>query len=76
MKTHINIGTGIDLTIKELAEQVKSIVGYKGSINWDVTKPDGTKKKQQDVGLLNKLNWTSSIDLQKGVKLLYENYVK
>jgi len=74
-QTHINIGTGIDLTIKELAEQVKGIVGFEGDINWDATKPDGTFKKQQDVKLLNSLNWNSSIDLSKGIKLVYMNYI-
>ena len=66
-QTHINIGTGIDLSIKELAELVKEIVGFKGNIEWDYSKPDGTAKKQLDVTLLNKLNWKFKITMRNGI---------
>ena len=74
-ETHINIGTGIDLTIKQLAELVKQIVGYEGSIIWDSTKPDGTFKKQLDIKLLNQLGFTPSIKLDDGIDLVYNKYM-
>lgn len=73
-QTHINIGTGIDLTIKELAETVKEAVGFNGQIEWDISKPDGTPKKQLDVSLLNKLNWKARILLNEGIKTVYQKY--
>jgi GDP-L-fucose synthase len=74
--THINIGTGKDLPIKELAEMVKTIVGFTGDIIWDTTKPDGTYKKQLDVSKLNKLGWKEKVDLEEGINLVYKNYTK
>ncbi len=73
-ETHINIGTGIDLTISALAEMVKKIIGYKGSINWDTSKPDGTYKKQLDVSLLKSLGWTPNVIFQTGIQNVYKNY--
>jgi len=73
-QTHINIGTGVDLTIKELAETVKEVVGFKGKLEWDTTKPDGTPKKQLDVSLLNRLDWKFDIQLNKGIEAVYSNY--
>lgn len=75
-QTHINIGTGIDLRIKDLAELVKNIVGFNGNIEWDSTKPDGTPKKQLDVTLLNKLDWHFKIELKSGIEAVYANYLK
>jgi GDP-L-fucose synthase len=72
--THLNIGTGIDLTIKELAETVKSITGFHGIMKWDITKPDGTSKKQLDISLLHKLDWKHKIELRHGIELVYKNY--
>ena len=74
LNTHINIGTGKDLTIKELAESVKNIVGFKGSIAWDSSKPDGTYRKLLDVSKINKLGWKEKIRLDNGVMLIYEKY--
>jgi len=74
-QTHINIGTGIDITIKELAYLVKEVVGFKGELLWDDTKPDGTFKKQLDVGLLEELGWKHKIDIHNGIKLVYEAYL-
>ncbi|MCD6367344.1 MAG: GDP-L-fucose synthase, partial [Bacteroidales bacterium] len=70
--THINIGTGKDLSIADLANLVKTIVGFKGNIVWDTEKPDGTFKKQLDVSKLNNLGWKEKVDLEQGVKLVYE----
>lgn len=70
-ETHINIGTGNDLTIAELAVLVQEITGFDGTITWDTTKPDGTFKKQLDVSLASRLGWTSSIDLKSGIASIY-----
>jgi len=72
---HINIGTGKDLTIKELAEMVKEITGFEGEIVWDSSKPDGTPKKQLDVSKLHGLGWKESIQLKDGISKIYENYI-
>jgi GDP-L-fucose synthase len=73
-QTHINIGTGIDLTIRDLAETVNRVVEYQGTVIWDETKPDGTYKKQQDVSLMEKLGWGATITLEEGIKNVYSNY--
>ncbi len=72
--THINIGTGRDLTIKELAEKVKSIVGFKGDLVWDSTKPDGTMQKLLNVDKINSLGWKESIQLDEGIATIYGEY--
>ena len=72
----INIGTGEDLSIKELAEKIKEIVGYSGKIVWDKTKPDGTPRKLLDVGKIHKLGWNHKIELENGLKMTYEWYRK
>ncbi len=66
--THINIGTGVDLTIKDLALIIKEQVGFQGEIEFDVTKPDGTPKKLQDVSKLQSLGWEHKIDLKDGIR--------
>jgi GDP-L-fucose synthase len=71
----INVGTGVDLTIKDLAIKVKSIVGFEGEIEFDSTKPDGTPKKQLDVTKINNLGWKAEISLEDGVKLAYEDFL-
>ncbi len=74
-QTHINIGTGHDITIKELAELVKSITGFRGNLVWDASKPDGTPKKQLDVSLLQSLSWRDKIKLAEGIKQVYSKYM-
>ena len=71
---HINVGTGKDLTIRELAEEIASIIGYAGEIKWDSTKEDGTPQKLLDVSKLKNLGWSSKIDLQKGLRDTFENF--
>jgi len=72
----VNVGTGEDLKIKELAQIIKEIVGFKGEVVWDTTKPDGTPKKQLDTTRLFKLGWKPKISLRDGIKKEYEWYLK
>ena len=74
--THINIGTGIDLSIKALSDLIKETIGYKGTIEFDSSKPDGTMKKLTDPTKLHNLGWKHTISLEKGVKMMYEHYLK
>ena len=71
---HINVGTGKDLQIKELAEMTKTIVGFQGKINWDNSKPDGTPRKLLDVSKLTKQGWSHKVDLKSGISEIYKNY--
>jgi GDP-L-fucose synthase len=73
-KEIINIGIGEDLTIKELVFLIKEIVGFKGEIDFDSTKPDGTPKKLLDVSKIKKLGWKPTISLADGIKKTYETY--
>ena len=75
-ESFINVGTGKDVTIAELAELVKNIVGYKGAIVWDKSKPDGTPRKLLDVSRLTALGWKPQVDLATGLRLTYEAFLK
>ncbi|MDO6518453.1 GDP-L-fucose synthase family protein [Zobellia uliginosa] len=72
--THINIGTGKDLSIRELAESIKAMVGFEGPLNFNADKPDGTMKKLTDVSKLHGLGWKHQIDLEEGIKKMYDWY--
>jgi len=72
----LNIGVGSDISIKELAKLISSIVGFEGKINWDSSKPDGTPRKLLDVSKLNKLGWSAQTSLEKGIKLTLKSYIK
>ncbi len=72
---HINIGTGNELTIGQLAEKVRQAVGYKGTIHWDSTKPDGTMRKLCDVTKLHQLGWHHTVEIDEGVTRLYNWYL-
>jgi GDP-L-fucose synthase len=72
--THINIGTGKELTIAELASLIKDEVGYEGSVEFDASKPDGTMKKLTDVSKLHQLGWTHKIEVKEGVSKMYKWY--
>jgi len=72
--THINIGTGIDISIKELAETVKEIVGFKGELYFNTNKPDGTILKQTDPSKLHNLGWKHTVELREGIEKLYRWY--
>lgn len=71
----VNIGTGEDLSIKELAQMIKEVVGYNGDIVWDSTKPDGTPRKLLDVSKLNSIGWKHKTELADGLKSTYEWYL-
>ena len=73
---HYNIGTGIDYSIKELANNIKSIVGYDGKISWDTNKPDGTPRKLLDSSRFFNLGWKPSVSLETGLRLTYKWYLK
>ena len=74
--THINIGSGKDISIKELAYLIKDIIGFKGDFYFNTSKPDGTMKKLTDVIKLNNLGWKYKTELEKGIKEVYEWYRK
>lgn len=71
MLSHINVGTGVDCTICELAETIAKVTGFKGRLTWDTTKPDGTPRKLMDVSRLKSLGWGASIDLEEGLRDAY-----
>ena len=73
--THINIGTGVDVSIKDLAKLIKKEVGYKGSFIFNTSKPDGTMQKLTDVSKLNSLGWKHKVSLEKGVEKMYAWYL-
>ncbi len=71
----INIGCGQDVTIKELAETIKEIIGYEGELNWDTSKPDGTPRKLLDISRIKALGWEPSTTLKEGISKTYEDYL-
>lgn len=71
--SHLNIGTGKDVTIKHLAELVQETVGYTGNIVWDTSKPNGTPRKLLDVSKMDKMGWSAKISLEEGIKTVYQN---
>ena len=72
----INIGTGEDISIKNLAKMISQELNYNGKIIWDISKPDGTPRKLLDISRINKLGWVAKTKLKKGIKLAIENYEK
>ena len=72
---HVNIGTGQDVTIRELAETIAGVVGYRGAFRYDTTKPDGTPRKLLDVSRLRELGWTATTTLREGLAKTYDWYV-
>jgi GDP-L-fucose synthase len=74
--THINIGTGKDISIRELAELIKEIVGFDGKLRFDTSKPDGTKLKRTDPSKLHSLGWRDKVNLEEGIKRVYEWYLQ
>ena len=76
MSSHINVGAGKDCTIRELANTIACAVGYQGEILWDTSKPDGTPRKLLDVGLLKRLGWQYSVELDEGIERTYQWFLQ
>lgn len=74
--THINIGSGLEVSIKHLAFLIQEIVGFEGTISFDPTRPDGTPRKLLDVSKLNALGWNSKVNLDEGIRKIYKEYNK
>jgi len=72
MLSHINVGTGVDCTIKEMAETMKEVVGFEGDLLWDTSKPDGTPRKLMDASRLEKLGWKAKTTLKDGLQTTYQ----
>lgn len=72
--THLNIGSGVDLSIGELASLVQEVTGFEGELVWNHTKPDGTMRKLMDVSRLSQLGWSASIPLREGIRQVYAQY--
>ena len=72
MLSHINVGTGVDCTIRELAETIAKVTGFKGQLQFDSTKPDGAPRKLMDVSRLKRLGWSASVSLEEGLKSSYQ----
>ena len=73
---HINIGSGKELSIRELAAKVRGEVGSKGDIRWDSSKPDGTPRKLTDVSKIHQLGWWHKVEIEEGIHRLYQWYSK
>jgi len=73
---HINVGSGAEVSIRELVEVIAKVVGYDAKIVWDTSKPDGTPRKLMDTSNLNKLGWTNNRPLADGISHTYENWLK
>ena len=76
MLSHINVGTGTDVTIREMAETMKQVVGFKGDLSFDTTKPDGAPRKLIDVSRLSDMGWNYSVNLKDGLSQTYKWYLK
>ena len=72
MLSHINVGTGVDVTIRELAETIGEVVGFNGALKFDASKPDGAPRKLMDIGLLNELGWQPEYNLKSGLQQAYQ----
>ncbi|WP_027390785.1 GDP-L-fucose synthase [Chrysiogenes arsenatis] len=76
MCSHINVGSGTDITIKELTHTIAAVIGYHGTIEWDTAKPDGTPRKLMNVSRLAKLGWQATTPLEEGIKKAYQAYLE
>jgi nucleoside-diphosphate-sugar epimerase len=75
MLSHINVGTGRDVSIADLAQTIAQVTGFEGRISFDTTKPDGTPRKLLDVSRLTNMGWTASIQLEEGIRQTYDWYL-
>jgi len=76
MLSHINVGYGEDVTIRELAETIQKVIGFRGEINFDTRKPDGTPRKLMDSERLKSLGWQATVNLEDGLHLAYQDFLK
>jgi GDP-L-fucose synthase len=76
MLSHINVGTGVDCSIAELAETLAKVIGYKGTLTYDSSKPDGAPRKLMDVSRLQELGWTARIELEQGLRDAYSWFIE
>ena len=76
MQSHLNVGTGVDVTISELAETIKEVVGFEGNLRFDISKPDGTPRKLLDVSVLKNLGYEATTDLRTGLKMAYSDFLQ
>ena len=75
VQSHINVGSGREVTIKELAETVKEVIGFEGELEWDTSKPDGTPRKLMDSSRINALGWQPKVDLREGIARAYQDFL-
>jgi GDP-L-fucose synthase len=75
MQSHINVGSGSDVTIAEVATSIAHTVGYKGDIEFDTSKPDGAPRKWMDSSVLNTLGWQPKVDLRQGLSSTYQDFM-
>jgi GDP-L-fucose synthase len=75
VQSHINVGSGKEVAIKQLAETVRDVVGFKGKISWDASKPDGTPRKLIDSSRINALGWTPKVTLKEGITRAYQDFL-
>jgi nucleoside-diphosphate-sugar epimerase len=76
MQSHINVGTGVEITIRELAEKIKEVVKFEGRLKFDTSKPDGTPRKLMDIGLLKKLGFEAKTDLRDGLEISNKDFLQ
>ena len=76
MLSHLNVGTGEDVTVRELAETIQKVVGFQGQISWDSSKPDGTPRKLMDISKLKSLGWRPSVNLEEGLQRTYQWFIQ
>jgi GDP-L-fucose synthase len=76
MLSHINVGTGVDVTIYELAHTMKQVVGFDGELEFDTNKPDGSPRKLIDISRLKNMGWSYNVELKEGLKTTYGWYIE
>ena len=72
---HVNVGSGREVTVRELAEMVREVVGYEGRVVWDTSRPDGVMRRLLDSSKMREMGWEPKVELRDGLKKLYEGYL-
>uniref|UniRef100_A0A0D9WSQ6 NAD(P)-binding domain-containing protein n=1 Tax=Leersia perrieri TaxID=77586 RepID=A0A0D9WSQ6_9ORYZ len=73
---HVNVGSGEEVTVREVAEAVREVVGFQGRVVWDVTRPDGVARRLVDSGKMRKIGWEPKVALRDGIRELYRFYLR